>query len=248
MSSENTRERLVTFLLPKRFIKRLSRYLGRKENTERDRCNINLDAFEFSVWGNRNVLVGALKDATQLDICLQNRFYHIPKVLLDCTVPVRYVALYQSKRLFGENACVQYYGEVSGCQILKRNEIKEISSDRQDLYYRFEIKEWKKLKEPIRIKETGCAAILTNYFLLKNSREVPQLSLKNLDDFELYCFLMAGEFESHFSYHHAEIICEKEFYRIIPMDRNGFRIEKSDFLVRPSFTLYNIKNRLLNNQ
>lgn len=48
-------------------------------------------------WNKRDVLVGTLKNREQLDICLSNKFYHIPASRIeDEDLPVHYVAIYQT--------------------------------------------------------------------------------------------------------------------------------------------------------
>ena len=65
-------------------------------------------------WAVRDVLVGTMRSPQQLDICRKNCFYYIPaERLQDSDFPVRYVALYQSQYVFGAQAGVRYYGEVT---------------------------------------------------------------------------------------------------------------------------------------
>ncbi|MEA4903142.1 restriction endonuclease-like protein [Desulfitobacterium sp.] len=139
-------------------------------------------------WSVRDVLVGALSSPGQLKICLQHRFYHIPVSRLDeSSFPIRYVAIYQSIRLFGRSAGIRYYGEVTKCIPVKRSEILEIPKKSEELYYRFEIKKWKELAKPIRPKEMGFAArLLTNTFLLHHSSELPELSIRSEAEYRLY--------------------------------------------------------------
>ncbi|WP_018306593.1 restriction endonuclease-like protein [Desulfitobacterium hafniense] len=139
-------------------------------------------------WSVRDVLVGTLSSTAQLKTCLQHRFYHIPVSRLDeNSLPIRYVAIYQSIRLFGRGAGIRYYGEVTKCIPVKRSEIHEIPKKSEDLYYRFEIKEWKELAKPIRPKEKGFfARLLTNIFLLQHSSELPELSIRSEAEYRLY--------------------------------------------------------------
>ena len=116
-------------------------------------------------WSERDVLIGTLSKRQQLDACLKYRFYHIPaEQLKDSDFPVRYIALYQSKALFGSEAGVRYYGEVTKCIPLSRGEITEIKprpGTETKRYYRFEVKEWKRLSKPIVAKEMGFVRIFT---------------------------------------------------------------------------------------
>lgn len=78
-----------------------------------ERLEAKLNAVD---WAVRDVLVGTVRSPQQLDICRRHRFYYIPAEQLgDEAFSVRIVALYQSQYVFGPQAGVQYYGEVTKC-------------------------------------------------------------------------------------------------------------------------------------
>lgn len=141
-------------------------------------------------WSVRDVLIGALGSRQQLNVCLNHRFYHIPAARIkDSEFPIRYVAIYQSKKLFGSEAGMQYYGEVTKCIPVRRGDITEIKArpgTEGELYYRFEIKEWKQLSKPIAAKELGFVKSLTNLFLLEHSAEMPELWIRSEEEYRLY--------------------------------------------------------------
>lgn len=138
-------------------------------------------------WSKRDVLVGTLKNKEQLDICLEHKFYHIPASRIEeDNLPIHYVAIYQTKALFGTEAKIEYYGEVKSTKLVKRSEIKEIYKNSNELYYRFDIKSWKKLDRPIEPKERGFVSVLTNLFLLKHSSQVPELLLQSEEEYRFY--------------------------------------------------------------
>lgn len=141
-------------------------------------------------WFTRDVLIGTLSSTAQLGICLRHRIYHIPvERLKDDEFPIRYIAIYQSKRLFGSEAGVRYYGEVTKCIPVQRDKITEILArpgTGNNPYYRFEIKEWKELSKPITAKEIGFVRSFTNLFLLEHSAEVPELWLRSEEEYRLY--------------------------------------------------------------
>lgn len=141
-------------------------------------------------WSERDVLIGTLSKRQQLDSCLKYRFYHIPaERLKDSDFPIRYIALYQSKALFGSEAGVRYYGEVTKCIPLSRGEITEIKprpGTETKRYYRFEVKEWKRLSKPIVVKEMGFVRSFTNRFLLEHSAEMPELWIRSEEEYRLY--------------------------------------------------------------
>lgn len=141
-------------------------------------------------WSVRDVLIGTLSNKSQLNICLNHRFYHIPAARLkDSDFPIRYVAIYQSKTLFGSEAGVQYYGEVTKCTSVRRGDITEIKArpgSENELYYRFEIKKWKQLRKPIAAKELGFVKSFTSLFLLEHSTEMPELLIRSEEEYRLY--------------------------------------------------------------
>jgi len=141
-------------------------------------------------WSVRDVLIGTLGRKQQLNACLNHLFYHIPVARLrDSDFPIRYVAIYQSKTLFGAEAGIQYYGEVTKCIPVRRGEIAELPArprTENELYYRFEVKEWKRLSKPIFAKEMGFVRSFTNLFLLEHSAEVPELWIRSEEEYRLY--------------------------------------------------------------
>ena len=139
-------------------------------------------------WTRRDVLIGGMSTTEQLDACLQYRFYHIPcSRLKDTELPIHTVALYQSKKKFGTQSGVRYYGEVIRTSVVKRREITELPKTSDELYYRFEIKSWKELPKPIDAKEVRLVShLLTNRFLLEHSKEVPELKLRSQSEYRLY--------------------------------------------------------------
>ena len=121
---------------------------------------------------------------------MRHNFYHIPKSeIKDTDLPIRYVAIYQSKAKFGAESGIYYYGEVTRCIPMRRSEIREIPSQKGEVYYRFEIKEWKRLSKPIAPKELGFVKCFTNLFLLEHSADVPELLIRTEEEYRLYAEL-----------------------------------------------------------
>ena len=139
-------------------------------------------------WNRKDVLIGSMRSTEQLDICLENKFYYLPISLLpDEYLPIRAVALYQSKNQFGDSAQIAYYGEVKRIQKVKRKDIREIpcapERAEQD-YYRVEVLKWKKLTRPIQIQEFGIyLAAFTNEFLLMHAETIPELFLESAEEY-----------------------------------------------------------------
>lgn len=174
----------------KAFFARLLFFFIRKETTKPKKKIIKkrrVDELTLKL-ADKNVLVGVLRNASQLGKCLRGGFYHIPKD----QVPgydldsVRYVAIYQSKRFFGANAGIRYYGIVDSYEIVKRKNIKEIRSDSEEDYVYFKISSWHELDSPVKAKEWGFIGFLTSFYLLENSKELPELFIDSKEEYKVY--------------------------------------------------------------
>lgn len=138
-------------------------------------------------WNQRDVLVGALRNRAQLDTCLKYKFYHNPaSKIRDADLPIHYVAIYQSINIFGREAGIRYYGEVTKTSAVKRRDIREIPKNSDEAYYRFEIKEWKELNIPLVAKEVRDFPFFTNMFLLQHCPDVPDLHISSEEEYRLY--------------------------------------------------------------
>ncbi|HJV45275.1 MAG TPA: restriction endonuclease-like protein [Bacillota bacterium] len=144
--------------------------------------------------GGKNVLIGSLGTRDQLETCLSHRFYYIPLQHLtkeqQLLSKVEFVGLYQSRRLFGEKESgIHWVGLVSSWTVIPRYLIKERPVRRgnvDELYVRFEIKEWVKRERPIL---PGGYGIYTHLFAVKyvfdRAMEIAELKLtteENLKD------------------------------------------------------------------
>lgn len=136
-------------------------------------------------WPENNVLIGPLRNQAQLEICLKHKFYHMPENRFTEPQMPKYIAIYQSKHLFGNSAGVRYYGEIINISKVKRCDIKEIPSNSGETYFYFSIKEWKTLPKIIKADSDGGLFGITNIFLLLHSRMIFELYLKR-DEYNLY--------------------------------------------------------------
>ncbi|MCF8019480.1 MAG: restriction endonuclease-like protein [Vallitaleaceae bacterium] len=139
---------------------------------------------------DRNVLVGLLNEKEQLAQCLKNKFYHIPaKLIADDSFPFEYVAIHQTKELFGKDAGIMHYGKIKKYSRRKRSDIKEIPVSRRnngdELYYYFEIIEWIQLEQKIEVDRMR-RSYYTNIHLLENCSNRPELSLTSIEQLRLY--------------------------------------------------------------
>ena len=141
-------------------------------------------------WSRRDVLIGTLRSNPQLQICLEKKFYYIPAdKVKDDDLPIHYVALFQTPRIFSDKAGIHYYGEVLRSALVRRKTIREIPQKHgnpDDLYYRFQIREWVQMARPILPKESAFVHEFTNMFLLENAQYVPELLLRSEEEYRFY--------------------------------------------------------------
>jgi hypothetical protein len=129
-------------------------------------------------WDEPSVLVGTLSSPYQLDTCLECSFYHVPaRHIPKDWLPISYVAIYQSRNMFPDDCGIRFYGKVKHCMPVRRWQISEIPKDSDELYYRFEIEAWEQLDPPVEVLEIPFKHLLSNLFLLKHSRQTPELAL-----------------------------------------------------------------------
>lgn len=148
-------------------------------------------------WDKRDVLVGVFGSKEQFQICFENKFYYVPaKQISKSKLPIHYVALYQTNKMFGEGrGQIRYYGEALRVALVRRASIKEVPMTRNngdELYYKITVHEWKDItevnesKKPIRPKESGFVVDFTNLFLLEHSELVQELRFKNEAEYRFY--------------------------------------------------------------
>ena len=205
-------------------------------------------------WKRRDVLVGALRNKTQLETCLKHKFYHIPADRIsESDLPIHYVAIYQSINLFGKEAGIRYYGEVIRCSLVKRREIKEIPKNSDELYYRLEIKEWKEMNVPLAAKEVRDFPFFTNMFLLQHCLEVPELRIKTAEEFRLFTELKRlsqdsavndEENTNGFMYNDKMILLENGNIQVIASDRIIEQVALELFSRKPSAIFSQLKEKL----
>lgn len=138
-------------------------------------------------WETRDVLVGILRGPEQLEVCLQERFYHMPADRLPVEPDkVKRIALYQPRSLFDKNCGIFYYADVESVRLLRRWEISQLPSSSQQLYYFFRVGKWKRLPRRIAGVETPVSHLMTTRFLLENSSLTPELLLRDREDYLLF--------------------------------------------------------------
>ena len=205
-------------------------------------------------WTKRDVLVGALRNKDQLEICLKHKFYHIPAArIAESELPIHYVAIYQSIKYFGKDAGIRYYGEVTRYTLVKRYEIKEIEKNSDELYYRLEIKEWKRMNVPLVAKEVRGFPFFTNMFLLQHCLEVPDLKIKTAEEYRLYTELKRlsqnvtlndEENVNGFQYNGKNIILKNGEIQVVDLGQVIEHVTVDMFVRNPSTAFNQLKQKL----
>ncbi len=143
-------------------------------------------------FGNKNVLVGSLRTG-QLELALQHHFYHVPlKNLKDHKIltQIEYVALCQSRKKYGEDGGIRWYGRISDWRVVRRKEILERPprpGTEEELYVRFEVEEWKQRETPIHLGGQGIyTLLLTTSYMFDRAYEIAELRLDNEEQLKLW--------------------------------------------------------------
>ncbi|MGN0629225.1 MAG: hypothetical protein ACI4IW_06315 [Oscillospiraceae bacterium] len=105
------------------------------------------------------VLIGTVKNRLQLEVNLNEKFYHIPEAVIPKDMlPVKYIALYLPANVFGENSgesCIRYYGRVAAAKVVRRSEITSLPARNGNInYYKFDVEEWLPLPNTV-VRERG---------------------------------------------------------------------------------------------
>ena len=152
-----------------------------------------LDELQKCDFSDYDTLVGAMRSPRQLGVSLKRKFYHIPAFYVEEYPIPKYIALYQSQRMFGDEVSgIKYYGEVRKCTPLRRSKIREIPKDSSELYYKFRVKSWKRLDFSLSSGELGFVRLFTNIFLLKNVDDTSALTISDSYEFKLYKLLKSA--------------------------------------------------------
>ena len=143
-------------------------------------------------WTENDVLVGSFRNTEQFEINLRNNYYYAPEsAFYGLKNQVRYVALYQSAKLFYPDSGIRYYGKVVKIKRVKRKKIPVAltGNNGEAFYYVFKVDEWKTLEKPILPREEGVnEPKFTNMFLLTNCTFSYELfNVFSLRDFKVLC-------------------------------------------------------------
>ncbi len=213
------------------------------------------DKNKYTDFDYRDVLIGTVKNKGQFYSSLENNFYHIPAFMIaDHPFPIRYVALYQSIRLWSMDAAIRYYGEVESIENVRRSKIEELHSESDEEYVRFNIKEWKRLIRPIKISENMIYICeFTNLFLLTHSSDATQLIIRNKSDYMLSQLLtdsindfrindLSAKFGFEFGGYDFEM--HNGNINIYKKNKHIVSFSSADYIAKPATVLESIKHVL----
>lgn len=140
----------------------------------------------------KNVLVGSLRRG-QLEVALLHKFYHVPlKNVKDHKVltQMEYVAVYQSRKRYGEEGGIHWYGKIADWQVLPRKAITErppMPGTEEELYVKFVVEEWWKREVPIESGGQGIYTLLfTTKYIFDRAREIAELRLENDEQLKIW--------------------------------------------------------------
>lgn len=204
-------------------------------------------------WHTRDVLVGSLRSQRQLADNLQRRYYYVPaRTLPDESFPIRYIALYQSRNLFGGEAGIRYYGEVSYQRPVLRKDIHfPLSRNNPDeLYYAFRVESWRTLPSPIAIRDEGVSAPkFTSLFLLEHCTQSFELfHIRCPAEFRLMAALRRAAEQKRAAYRiddsHTLAVVKKSFVLIDADGKTLGRVPVSSFHHSPGSAFQRLKQML----
>jgi len=230
---------------------------------ERSNFPVGLNEYIEGInFGERNVLVGTLKSKEQFDICISNRMYYIPYEKIHKNIlNIRYIALYQSKKEFGERAGITYFGKIEDLKVVQRREISEIPRDDSKLYVLFQIQSWQQLPRTIIPERYGVRShFYTTLKLMNIASTLAELWISSKEEYRLYLELkrIAKELEiktiESIPNNKGETPVEFVIQNVaLSMNNNKINISKGDkiesidkkeFLERPRTIIKKLRNFL----
>jgi predicted component of viral defense system (DUF524 family) len=141
-------------------------------------------------FAGKNVLIGSLREPSQLVTALQHRFYHMPLKNIEdhmLLTQIEYIAMCQSRKKFkSEGTGIHWYGKVVDWKVVRRKEIKERPArpgTEEELYVRFTIEDWAQLSSPIALGGQGIyTCLFTSKYMFDRAQEISELKLENEED------------------------------------------------------------------
>lgn len=208
-------------------------------------------------WAKEDVLVGSLSSREQWHECFAKNYYYVPaESLIAGYHQVEYIAVYQSKKLFGEDAGILYYGEVKETSIVARKEINNLGGRTHPdaKCYRFAIKEWKRLHPKIEFEKDWVYRPRYGIsFLLHNSKSTFELfNIRSETDYRLVYELRRIQENLRVQDNAKELFVrindsvsvfnDESYIRVYDSGKEILRRPTRDFRKAPSIVFESIKN------
>ena len=147
-----------------------------------------VDKHEFE----QNMLVGSLRGGEQLEYMLSAEtptFYHIPcqRIKLH-DYNLNYLAVYQSRRQFGNNCGIRHYWRIADIKVKERRKISFGSKNSREPYYVLELTEKQERTEPIKPLGYGLRGshIYCNYDLFRRAEVLPDLHIRSWQGWRIW--------------------------------------------------------------
>lgn len=145
---------------------------------------------DYAKFKLENVMVVNVKDKEHFKSYIEHLFYHIPmKRLKDVRLGIEYLAFYQSKNSFGEDAGIKYLGKIKTIFKYKRKECTEIpprEGTENEFYIRINLECIKKIKKVEPIQSGTQIVTYTTLYLLLNAENMHELKLKSNLEINVY--------------------------------------------------------------
>lgn len=181
-------------------------------------------------WSHQYGLMGIVRHEEQLDFILRNQIYHMPYTRLrGARLRADFILLFQSKRKFGTNAGIQYWGKVKSFQVTPRSEISPTPTwptRREGLYAWFKLDNVQKLPRPFPPAEKGYPAYfrVTTKLAFETASSIEELSLIREPERRLFQELIRAGFDVQVR---EDIEKQKVTYDIADL-RLVFRVSKEN--------------------
>lgn len=141
----------------------------------------------------RDVLVGTVRTAEQLDYCLRTKQYYVPASFMDnAPFPLDSIALHEED--IGTEPGIRWFGKIYTVELIKRANIPvpmRPGADPNEIYYQYAVESWQLRKPAITISGSyrGRPAF-TNKFLFAHCTKTYQLfTVTSEKDYRQICLL-----------------------------------------------------------
>ena len=244
----------------------LTRFVGESDSSAFERAVLPKgieDRLKKIDWTKQDVLVGSLSSIEQWVECFNKKYYYVPADSLNGSFhQVEYIAIYRSKKLFGEDAGVLYYGEVLEVSVLPRIEINNLGGRTHPNAecYRFKIKEWKELSPKIGFERDWVyRPRYSNSFLLHNSKSTFELfNIRSEADYRLVYELRRIQDNLKVQDNAKELFVKIDdsisvyndgsYIRVYDSGKEKIRKPTEDFIRSPSIVFEYIKKCIVENK